>query len=78
MGRLAQVGIALGVLGVVLTFMGLFPGVTGLDPAAGIGLVQIFIILTGFTLWSLGTDWLPVMGLSAATARRGLLSRFTT
>ena len=50
MGRLAQVGIALGVLGGVLAFMGLFPGVTGLDPAAGIGLVQICIILIGFSL----------------------------
>ncbi len=54
MGRIAQVGIALGVLGVVLTFMGLFPGVTGLDPAAGIGLVQIFIILVGFSLLIIG------------------------
>ena len=34
MPRVAQFGIALGALGAVLTFMGLFPGVTGLKPAA--------------------------------------------
>lgn len=50
MPRIAQFGIALGALGAVLTFMGLFPGVTGLAPAKGIGIVQIFTVLTGFTL----------------------------
>jgi hypothetical protein len=54
MQRVAQFGIALGALGIVLTFMGLFPGVTGLEPAAGIGIVQIFTILAGFTLLILG------------------------
>jgi hypothetical protein len=48
--RIAQFGIAIGILGAVLTFMGLFPGVTGLEPASGIGIMQIFTILTGFTL----------------------------
>jgi hypothetical protein len=52
--RLAQVGIAVGALGVVLTLMGLFPGVTGLEPASGIGTVQIFIILVGFALLIFG------------------------
>ena len=50
MPRIAQFGIALGALGTVLTFMGLFPGVTGLTPAKGIGIVQIFTVLLGFTL----------------------------
>jgi hypothetical protein len=54
MPRVAQFGIALGALGAVLTFMGLFPGVTGLKPAAGIGIMQIFSILTGFMLLILG------------------------
>src|SRR5262249_36409288 len=54
MQRVAQFGIALGALGVVLTFMGLFPGVTGLEPASGIGIVQIFTILVGITLLILG------------------------
>jgi len=54
MPRVAQFGMALGVLGAVLTFMGLFPGVTGLEPAAGIGVVQIFAILIGFALLIMG------------------------
>jgi uncharacterized membrane protein len=54
MPRVAQFGIALGALGIVLAFMGLFPGVTGIEPAAGIGVVQIFTILVGFTLLMLG------------------------
>jgi uncharacterized membrane protein len=54
MPRVAQFGIALGALGIVLAFMGLFPGVTGIEPARGIGVVQIFTILVGFTLLMLG------------------------
>jgi hypothetical protein len=49
-GRVAQIGIALGALGAVLAFMGLFPGVTGLPPTAGIGIVQLALVLAGFTL----------------------------
>ncbi len=47
---MAQVGIAISTLGMVLAFMGMFPGVTGLDATAGIGVLQIVVILTGFTL----------------------------
>ncbi len=54
MPRIAQFGIALGALGTVLAFMGLFPGVTGLSPASGIGIVQIFTVLVGFTLLIFG------------------------
>ena len=50
MARIAQFGIALGALGTMLTFMGLFPGVTGLPPASGIGIVQSVTILIGFVL----------------------------
>jgi len=52
--RIAQFGIAVGALGVVLTFMGLFPGVTGVEPTSGIGPIQIVTILTGFTLLIFG------------------------
>jgi len=51
---IAQFGIALGALGAVLTLMGLFPGVTGLQPAVGVGVVQFAAILIGFTLLDLG------------------------
>jgi hypothetical protein len=54
MARLGQVGIAIGALGLVLTLMGLFPGVTGLTPTPGIGAIQIFAILVGFVLLIFG------------------------
>ncbi len=50
MVRLSQFGIAVGALGIVLTFMGLFPGVTGVTPTPGIGIVQVLLILVGFSL----------------------------
>ena len=50
MVRFAQLGIALGTLGAMIMLMGLFPGVTGVTPARGIGVIQILIILAGFTL----------------------------
>ncbi|MFC1960870.1 hypothetical protein ACFLYO_09170 [Chloroflexota bacterium] len=45
-----QVGIAISTLGAVIALMGLFPGVTGLDATPGIGVLQIVLILMGFTL----------------------------
>ena len=54
MPRVAQFGIALGALGIVLTLMGLFPGVTGMEPTLGIGITQISAILIGFLLLILG------------------------
>jgi hypothetical protein len=47
---MAQAGIALGTLGAVIALMGMFPGVTGLDITRGIGVIQIVMILAGFTL----------------------------
>ncbi len=54
MWRFAQVGIALGALGAMICLMGLFPGVTGAVPTAGIGLVQVSMVLVGYTLLVLG------------------------
>lgn len=54
MTGLPQIGIALGALGVVLTLMGLFPGVTGINAADGVGIVQFSAILIGYTLLMLG------------------------
>ena len=54
MWRFAQVGIALGALGVMICFMGLFPGVTGAETSAGIGLIQVAMLITGFGLLILG------------------------
>ena len=54
MWRFSQVGIALGALGGIICFMGLFPGVTGAVPTVGIGLVQVVMVLIGYTLLILG------------------------
>ncbi len=54
MWRFAQVGIALGALGAMICFMGLFPGVTGAVPTAGIGLIQVAMVITGYSLLILG------------------------
>ncbi len=54
MWRFAQVGIALGAMGIVLCFMGLFPGVTGAEPTVGIGLIQMTVVLFGYALLILG------------------------
>jgi hypothetical protein len=54
MWRFAQVGIALGALGVMICFMGLFPGVTGAQVTAGIGLIQVVMVLVGYSLLILG------------------------
>ena len=54
MWRFAQVGIALGALGAMICLMGLFPSVTGAEPTVGIGLVQVVMILFGYSLLILG------------------------
>lgn len=54
MSRIAQIGIAIGALGVMMAFMGLFPGMTGLEPTPGFGIIQMLTVLTGFTLLMFG------------------------
>ena len=54
MWRFAQVGIALGALGAMICLMGLFPSVTGAEPTVGIGLVQVIMVLFGYSLLILG------------------------
>jgi hypothetical protein len=54
MGKLAQVGIAIAVLGGVIALIGLFPGVTGLEAALGIGVIQTLIVLAGFSILIFG------------------------
>lgn len=51
---IAQFGIVLAAFGVVLALMGLFPGVTGIQLAFGVGIVQFVSILLGFALLDLG------------------------
>ena len=54
MWRFAQVGIALGALGAMICLMGLFPGVTGAEPTVGIGLVQVTMVIAGYSLLIMG------------------------
>jgi hypothetical protein len=54
MNKYAQAGITIGTLGVVITLIGLFPGITGLEATAGIGVLQVLVILLGFSLLFFG------------------------
>lgn len=51
---IGQFGIVVAALGVVLALMGLFPSVTGIQTAAGVGVVQFVSILVGFALLDFG------------------------
>lgn len=53
-GGIPQFGIALGALGIVLAFLGLFPDVTGIPTGQGLGVVQFVAIIIGFSLLMFG------------------------
>lgn len=54
MSRFGQVGIAFATLGIMITLMGLFPGLTGVEETIGIGIVQVFMLLVGYALMTFG------------------------
>jgi hypothetical protein len=54
MAKLAQAGIAISFLGGVITLIGLFPGIIGMDVSPGIGILQILVILGGFSILIFG------------------------
>ena len=54
MDRDGQLSITIGVLGIVVTLIGLFPGLIGLETVEGIGVLQVLVILVGFSLLFLG------------------------
>lgn len=54
MNRLAQAGILCTTSGGITLFLGLFPGAVNADRTAGIGLIQILIILFGIVLLIFG------------------------
>ncbi|QPC82554.1 hypothetical protein G4Y79_23175 [Phototrophicus methaneseepsis] len=54
MQRFGQVGIAIGTLGVIMTMMGLFPGITGVADTPRIGIVQVALLLIGQALLMFG------------------------
>ena len=50
MERYSEVSISIGALGVVIVLIGLFPGIIGLEAAAGVGVLQVLVILSGFSI----------------------------
>lgn len=54
MERYSQTSITIGALGIVLTLIGLFPGIIGLETIEGVGVLQVLVILLGFSLIFVG------------------------
>ncbi len=54
MTRWAQGGIALSTFGVLMLLIGLYPGLTGVQPTPGVGMLQLTTILSGFALFIFG------------------------
>lgn len=52
--KFAQLGIAVALLGGVITFIGLFPSAIGLEASAGVGVLQMLTILVGFSILMFG------------------------
>ncbi|MFP4324018.1 MAG: hypothetical protein ACLFTK_16305 [Anaerolineales bacterium] len=52
--QLVQLGILTMTMGIVFLLIGLYPGITGLEPRSGIGILQIGIILMGMSLIIIG------------------------
>jgi hypothetical protein len=50
MEKYGQISITIGALGIVIVLIGLFPGIVGLEATAGVGVLQILVILLGFTI----------------------------
>ena len=52
--QMVQIGMLLITLGGVLCLMGLYPGITGVEPRSGIGILQIMLLLAGMLLIIIG------------------------
>jgi hypothetical protein len=50
MEKYSQLSITIGALGVMIALIGLFPGIIGLDTVAGVGVLQVLVILLGFAV----------------------------
>lgn len=72
MNRLAQAGILCTTSGGITLFLGLFPGAVDADRTAGIGLIQILIILFGIVLLILGA-YITVYALIHRSQPRNLV-----
>ena len=43
MEKYGQISITIGALGVVITLIGLFPGIVGLEASEGVGVLQVLV-----------------------------------
>jgi hypothetical protein len=50
MEKYSQISITLGAIGIVITLVGLFPGIIGLETVEGVGVLQVLVILLGFSI----------------------------
>jgi disulfide bond formation protein DsbB len=50
MEKYSQISITLGTLGIVIILVGLFPGIIGLETVEGVGVLQVLVILLGFSV----------------------------
>jgi hypothetical protein len=50
MDKLAQIGIVTAISGLIVALTGLFPGFLGLESAGGVGVLQILVILLGYSV----------------------------
>jgi len=50
MEKYGQISITIGTLGVVITLIGLFPGIVGFATTEGIGVLQVLVVLLGFSI----------------------------
>ncbi len=66
--QLVQLGILISTLGIVLCLIGLYPGITGLEPRSGIGVLQIMIIILGMTLIIIGAMLFVKIGFYPAAS----------
>ena len=54
MERYSQTSITIGALGIMFTLIGLFPGIIGLETIQGVGVLQVLVILLGFSFIFIG------------------------
>ena|SRR5258708_680584 len=54
LGKLSQFAIAVALLGAVIMFIGLFPGLTGLEITPGFGILKTLTVFFGFSLFLAG------------------------
>ncbi len=57
MEKYGQISITVGTLGVVIILIGLFPGLIGLEASPGVGVLQVLVILLGFSVLFAAAYW---------------------